>query len=277
MERQRGELLRDERAGRPDEERHDEDRDRRQTDEPVGAPGTSGDGEVPEHQRQDHDRELLERHRPPERDRREDERDPPETAVAIREHEKPERQHDDESGRDVVRAIDRPERPDPPRCVQHRGQRDAIPPHPEADDGDHDGGEDAGHGVHPGDVAEERVRRQVPEQLARRIHERRARGDRRGEWDRVRVEAVLQVEDGFLRRPEHVAAIEQRRPREALADADEHRPPADEFPLVAPGQAQAEEDDPRDEQDHAVELRCVELDPADAPEQAGEDRRVIGP
>ena len=88
---------------------------------------------------------------------------------------------------------------------------------------------------------------------------------------------MLQVHDRFLGGPEHVTAIEQRRPREALTDADERRPPADESPLIATDQAQAEEDDPRDEQDDAIQLRCVELDPADAPEQAGEDRRVIDP
>jgi hypothetical protein len=47
--------------------------------------------------------------------------------------------------------------------------------------------------------------------------------------------------------------------------------------LIVPLEAQTEEDRSGDEQDDAVELRRVELDPSGAPEQAGKDRRLIGP
>ena len=42
-------------------------------------------------------------------------------------------------------------------------------------------------------------------------------------------------------------------------------------------EAQAEEHCSGDEQEDPVELRLIEVDPAGTPEQAGKDRRVIGP
>src|SRR5258708_38496191 len=70
--------------------------------------------------------------------------------------------------------------------------------------------------------------REVPRELARRIYQRRARRDRRRQRRRVRVEPAQQVDDRLLRRAEHVAAVEERDPRDALRPADEDREPRGE-------------------------------------------------
>ncbi len=121
------------------------------------------------------------------------------------------------------------------------------------------------------------MRGQIPEELAGRVHERRAGRDRRRERHGVRVHPLRQIADGFLRRAQHVAAVEERGPGESLARADEERVPGDERPLIAATQAQPEEHRSRDEQEDAIQLRGVELDTPDAPEQPEDEGGVIGP